>query len=172
MADHAHSNSPTQQTKAQPIAEKFTTYDIGSLWALPKMPNHAHYLTLACKTEIPWPVCTFNRPLSLCKKSGWYRTNFRRNSRLKNPAIWLVKKILTNNARTKILPNMGFSQDNQEFYVVSCFPVFEKNLQNQKKKSFWTVFDQICTEKSCKYFSKIRLYHFLDMTMIQKWSKN
>ena len=40
-----------------------------------------------------------------------------------NPAIWLADCILDNNTKTRILPNMGFSQEYQELYAVSFFAV-------------------------------------------------
>ena len=51
---------------------------------------------------------------------------FKKYYTLKNPAIWLVKKILVDNSKTRILPDMGFATESQELKEFSFWIVFRK----------------------------------------------
>ena len=77
---------------------------------------------------------------------------------LKNPAIWLVKNILGNNSRTRILPNIGFAMESQQIKQFSFCIVFEKTNEDNLKKIQNALFAKIWEKMNFPQKSKFVIF--------------
>ena len=90
------------------------------------------------------PICGKLWCLSANKKSTWSLNLFKRFSNLNDSEVWLVKNILTNCFRTRILPHIEFamkSQELKEFWFCIAFRrIKEKKFQKYVKYLFLVSF--------------------------------
>ena len=75
-----------------------------------------------------------------------------------NPAIWLVKNILGNNSRTRILPNIGFAMESQQIKQFSFCIVFEKTNEDNLKKIQNALFAKIWEKMNFPQKSKFVIF--------------
>lgn len=93
-------------------------------------------------TKITWQIFNFKECATICKKLKYSLYIFSRYyCLLKNLAIWLDKSILGLNSRTRALPNMRITQENQQENGPTAN---DKNFERMRKTPFLDCFALFC----------------------------